>query len=163
MLLELDLTKVLFLDIETVPQLATYEQLDETTASLWNDKASKLSKNESTGEEMYERAGIYAEFGKIICISVGYFLLREGGNREFRMRSFYGDDEKVLLTEFAELLNAHYNAPNQLLCGHNGKEKTMGSAAFGHYGALEIRRLEKLYFPKAIDPRSQCTNAQNRY
>ena len=122
MLLNLDLTKILFLDIETVPQLADYKGLDDKTASLWDDKAVKLSKNESAGEEMYERAGIYAEFGKIICISVGYFLLREGGKREFRMRSFYGDDEKILLEEFADVLNNHYNSPTQLLCGHNGKE-----------------------------------------
>ena len=122
MLLHLDLTKVLFLDIETVPQLADYKNLDETTTALWDDKAGKLSRNESTGEEIYERAGIYAEFGKIICISVGFFVLREGGKREFRMRSFYGDDEKILLLEFADLLNAHYNSPTQLLCGHNGKE-----------------------------------------
>jgi predicted PolB exonuclease-like 3'-5' exonuclease len=122
MLLHLDLTKILFLDIETVPQLADYKALDKTTASLWDDKASKISKNESTGEEIYERAGIYAEFGKIICISVGYFSLREGGKREFRMRSFYGNDEKILLAEFADLLNNHYNSPTQLLCGHNGKE-----------------------------------------
>lgn len=122
MLLHLDLTKVLFLDIETVPQLADYKNLDETTTALWDDKAGKLSRNESTGEEIYERAGIYAEFGKIICISVGYFVLREGGKREFRMRSFYGDDEKILLIEFADLLNGHYNSPTQLLCGHNGKE-----------------------------------------
>ena len=122
MLLHLDLTKILFLDIETVPQLADYKSLDEPTTALWDDKASKLSRNESTGGEMYERAGIYAEFGKIICISVGYFVLREGGKREFRMRSFYGDDEKILLLEFANLLNGHYNSPTQLLCGHNGKE-----------------------------------------
>lgn len=122
MLLHLDLTKVLFLDIETVPQLADYKNLDETTTALWDDKAGKLSRNESTGEEIYERAGIYAEFGKIICISVGFFVLREGGKREFRMRSFYGDDEKILLIEFADLLNGHYNSPTQLLCGHNGKE-----------------------------------------
>ena len=122
MLLHLDLTKVLFLDIETVPQLADYKSLDETTTALWDDKAGKLSRNESTGEEIYERAGIYAEFGKIICISVGFFVLREGGKREFRMRSFYGDDEKILLIEFADLLNGHYNSPTQLLCGHNGKE-----------------------------------------
>ena len=122
MLLHLDLTKILFLDIETVPQVANYQELDEVTATLWDDKAGKLAKDEETPEEMFERAGIYAEFGKIICISVGYFNLREGGKREFRMRSFYGDDEKILLEEFADMLNRHYNSPTQLLCGHNGKE-----------------------------------------
>ena len=122
MLLNLDLTKILFLDIETVPQFADYKKLDETTATLWDDKAGKLSKQEQTGEEMYERAGIYAEFGKIICISVGAFKLREGGKMEFRLHSYYGDNEHLLLREFGEMLNNHYNAPNHLLCGHNGKE-----------------------------------------
>lgn len=122
MLHKLDLTKILFLDIETVPQVRNYAELPETTAALWDDKASKLSRNEQTGEELFQRAGIYAEFGKIICISVGFFVLREGGNREFRMRSFYGDDEKLLLREFSELLNNHYSSPTQLLCAHNGKE-----------------------------------------
>lgn len=122
MLHKLDLTKILFLDIETVPQVRNYAELPETTAALWDDKASKLSRNEQTGEELFQRAGIYAEFGKIICISVGFFVLREGGNREFRMRSFYGDDEKLLLREFSELLNSHYSSPTQLLCAHNGKE-----------------------------------------
>ena len=122
MLNNLDLTKILFLDIETVPQVGSYEQMDEETAKLWDDKAGKLSRNEQTGEELFQRAGIYAEFGKIICISVGYFVLREGGKREFRMRSFYGDDEKLLLREFADLLNNHFSSPTQLLCAHNGKE-----------------------------------------
>ncbi len=122
MLQNLDLTKILFLDIETVPQVGSYNDLEETTRSLWDDKASKLSREESTGEEMFERAGIYAEFGKIICISVGYFVLREGGHREFRMRSFYGDEEALLLREFADLLNNHFGSPTQLLCAHNGKE-----------------------------------------
>jgi hypothetical protein len=122
MLLHLDLTKILFLDIETVPQVASYEGLDKTTASLWDDKASKLSKEELTGEELYERAGIYAEFGKIICISVGVFNLREGGKREFRMRSFHGDDEKILLSDFSEMLNSHFSRADNLLCAHNGKE-----------------------------------------
>jgi DNA polymerase elongation subunit (family B) len=122
MLLDLDLSKILFLDIETVPQLADFAKLDEETAALWNDKAAKLTKDEQTGEEIYERAGIYAEFGKIICISVGMFNLREGGKREFRLHSFYGDDENLLLREFADMLNSHFNRADNLLCAHNGKE-----------------------------------------
>lgn len=122
MLHNLDLTKILFLDIETVPQVSNYSELPEDTAALWDDKAGKLSRQEQTGEEMFQRAGIYAEFGKIICISVGFFVLREGGKREFRMRSFYGDDEPLLLREFSDLLNNHFSSPTQLLCAHNGKE-----------------------------------------
>jgi 3'-5' exonuclease len=66
---------------------------------------------------LYNRAGIYAEFGKIIVISVGYF-----NGSEFRLKSFYGDDEKILLEEFATLLNRHYNNADDVLCAHNGKE-----------------------------------------
>lgn len=122
MLLDLDLSKILFLDIETVPQLANYAELDEEMAALWNDKAAKLTKEEQTGEEIYERAGIYAEFGKVVCISVGMFNLREGGKREFRLHSYYGDDETLLLREFADMLNSHFNRVDNLLCAHNGKE-----------------------------------------
>ncbi|MDP6908025.1 MAG: 3'-5' exonuclease [Flavobacteriales bacterium] len=122
MLLDLDLTKILFLDIETVPQQHQYSELTEGAAKLWDTKAEKLSREEKTGKEMYERAGIYAEFGKIICISVGFFNLLEGGKREFRMRSFFGDDERQLLLEFCSMLDKHFGSPSNLLCAHNGKE-----------------------------------------
>lgn len=144
MLLNLDLTKILFLDIETVPQVAGYNALDEETSALWDDKASKLAKDDETPEEMFGRAGIYAEFGKIICISVGYFNLREGGKREFRMRSFYGDDEKILLTEFADMLDRHYNSPTQLLCGHNGKE-------FDFPYIARRMVINRIHIPKILD------------
>jgi DNA polymerase elongation subunit (family B) len=78
---------------------------------------SNKTENEVSPEVLYKRAGIYAEFGKIICISVGAF-----SKAEFRLKSFSGDDEKKLLTEFAELLRKRYNKPEHLLCAHNGKE-----------------------------------------
>jgi DNA polymerase elongation subunit (family B) len=90
---------------------------------LWNKKSERLApysnktENEVSPESLYKRAGIYAEFGKIICISVGAF-----SKAEFRLKSFSGDDEKKLLTEFAELLRKRYNKPEHLLCAHNGKE-----------------------------------------
>lgn len=120
-LLALDLTKILFLDIETVPMVAAYDELDDSLHPLWDDKAAKLAAEE-TPESLFERAGIYAEFGKIICISVGVFNLREGGKREFRLRSFYGDNEKLLLNDFSEMLNRHFNRADHILCAHNGKE-----------------------------------------
>jgi predicted PolB exonuclease-like 3'-5' exonuclease len=70
---------------------------------------------------MYGRAAIYAEFGKIICISAGYFT-RSGNHWQFRIKSFYGDDEKCILEEFTQMLNRHFNNPDHLLCAHNGKE-----------------------------------------
>lgn len=118
MLYQLNLSRVLFLDIETVPFEAQYHDLSERMQKLWNKKASHIkTESEDTPEDLYGRAGIYAEFGKIIVISVGYF----NGN-EFRLKSFYGDDERELLLEFSQLLNRHYNNADDMLCAHNGKE-----------------------------------------
>src|SRR5690606_3477787 len=71
-------------------------------------------------EDFYERAGIWAEFGKIICISVGYFVPK-GNSRNFRVTSFYGDEIKIL-KDFKNLLETHFSSPQHILCAHNGKE-----------------------------------------
>lgn len=112
---------ILFVDIETVPQAPSYSELDERWKKLWIKKAQRLAKDEQTPEELYPRAGIYAEFGKIICISVG-FLTEANGKREFRIKSFSGDDEKLLLEDFCDLLTENYYAKSHFLCAHNGKE-----------------------------------------
>ena len=119
MLENLNLEHVLFLDIETVPLYKSYKDMPENLRKLWDKKAGKLTTQQDpeTAEELYNRAGIYAEFGKIICISVGFV-----NGREFRIKSFYGDDEKLLLEEFSEMLNRYYSMPHHLLCAHNGKE-----------------------------------------
>jgi len=117
MLSHIDLEKILFLDIETVPIHPTYGELPDELRIFWDKKASYLQKDEQTVEEVYSMAGIYAEFGKIICISLGFI-----NGEEFRIKSFYGDDEKVLLNEFITLVNSNYASPNKLLCAHNGKE-----------------------------------------
>jgi DNA polymerase elongation subunit (family B) len=122
MLEHLDLTKILVIDIETVSQQPTYDDLDERWQYLWNKKANILnSKMDQTPDSIYGRAAIYAEFGKIICISAGYFQ-RSGNNWQFRIKSFYGDNEKLLLQEFTQMLSRHFNDPDHLLCAHNGKE-----------------------------------------
>ncbi len=113
---------VLFIDIETVPLYPSYENLPGKWKSLWDIKASHLTRTEEPPSELYRRAGIYAEFGKVICVSAGYFRLLPGGQRHFRIKSFFGDTEKDLLLKFAELLNMHFNGKNHLLCAHNGKE-----------------------------------------
>ncbi|HBZ21575.1 MAG TPA: 3'-5' exonuclease [Bacteroidales bacterium] len=111
---------ILFLDIETVPLAASCKMLDQASQVLW-DKKSKQFRNESqSAEDVYERAGIYAEFGKIICISVG--LIKEKEPFFFRLKSFFGDDEKVLLAEFSSMLNKFSKNREALLCAHNGKE-----------------------------------------
>ncbi|MBP7839428.1 MAG: 3'-5' exonuclease [Bacteroidales bacterium] len=119
MLKNLNLENVLFLDIETVPQYSCYEALPEKMKKLWDEKALRLKypDKSDTPEELYLRAGIYAEFGRIICISAGYI-----SGTQFRIKSFYQTEEKELLSNFANLLNRHYDTPNHLLCAHNGKE-----------------------------------------
>jgi hypothetical protein len=115
------LENVLVLDIETVPQYSNFTEVPENWKQLWSKKASFLARNEETPEELYQRAGIYAEFGKIICISVGIFV-RNGEAYSFRTKSYYGDDEVSLLDDFATLLNSKFSGAQKLLCGHNGKE-----------------------------------------
>ena len=120
MLYNLRLENILFLDIETIPEVENYGQLDAVTQELFAHKTSYQRKEDVTPEEFYAKAGIWAEFGKIVCISVG-FITNMDGERQFRVRSFYGE-EKKLLQEFKDLLEAHYNNANNLLCAHNGKE-----------------------------------------
>lgn len=118
---KITIEKVLFLDIETVPQVYNYADLDEKTADLYALKTKFLQKDGASVEEVYERAGVYAEFGKIVCISCGIVQQKMGEN-QIRMKSFAGDDEKKLLQDFANMLNQHYNSPHHILCGHNAKE-----------------------------------------
>ncbi|MCD4680840.1 MAG: 3'-5' exonuclease [Bacteroidales bacterium] len=111
--------KILFLDIETVPREKNYKDLSTELKTLWDKKAANIKQNKDDDPEaLYERAGIYAEFGKIICISAGYLK-----GEVFRVKSFAGHDEKIILSEFSNLLKSNYfNKRDQLLCAHNGKE-----------------------------------------
>ncbi|MDP5229880.1 MAG: 3'-5' exonuclease [Cellulophaga sp.] len=120
MLQKINLEHLLFLDIETVPEEESFQDLDENKKELWEHKSQYQRKENVSAEEFYERAGIWAEFGKIVCISVGYFKIN-GGKRTFRVTTFHGDEAK-LLTEFKKLLESHFDAPKYLLCGHNAKE-----------------------------------------
>ena len=120
MLQKLNLERILFLDIETVPEEKSYHSLDETKRELWEQKSRYQRKEEISAEDFYERAGIWAEFGMIICISVGHFIF-PNGQRNFRVTSFYGSEEHIL-EKFKTLLDDHFNRPGDLLCAHNGKE-----------------------------------------
>ncbi|MGO2103267.1 MAG: 3'-5' exonuclease [Psychroflexus halocasei] len=119
MLDKLHLDNILFLDIETVPEYEDFQELDPTTQELFDTKTA-YKRKEETAENFYENAGIWAEFGKIVCISVGFLVTKES-ERQFRMKSFSGE-EKELLLEFKSLLNTHFNQNQHLLCAHNGKE-----------------------------------------
>ena len=119
----LSFTNILFLDIETVPQFSSYTELPESWKQLWDTKSNSLVKyNEGhTNETLYPRAGIYAEFGKIICVSCGV-LQGNGAERKIILKSFYGDNEALLLQQFIEMLNKWVAGEPKLLCAHNGKE-----------------------------------------
>lgn len=118
---EVDLSKVLVIDIETVSQQKNYKQLGEDWKNLWDKKAKNISKGEETPEEIYDKAAIYAEFGKVICISAGIFI-PFNNHYKFKVKSFYGLDEKEVLTGFANLLNSRFHGNQFSLAAHNGKE-----------------------------------------
>jgi len=120
MITKLNLENILFLDIETVPEVQDFKDLDSEKQELWELKSKYQRHDEYTAEEFYPSAGIWAEFGKIICISVGYFTFK-GDLRNFRTTSFYGE-EKKLLKDFKNLLISHFSQTKHLLCAHNGKE-----------------------------------------
>ena len=118
----LNLENVLFLDIETVPMCAEFNELSEIYKKLWARKAEFIPRRpEDTPETLYSRAGIFAEFGKVICICVGAMKTVDG-RKSIKIKSFSCDEEKRVLEDFVQLLNTHYNKKENLLCGHNAKE-----------------------------------------
>jgi len=119
--LKIKMNNVLFLDIETVPQKENWSEVPEIIKELFSKKTAYQRKEEITPEDFYERAGIWAEFGKIICISVAYFT-NVTQERNLRVTSFSGDNEKQILIDFKQLLETHFNKPYHILCAHNGKE-----------------------------------------
>ncbi|TAI47445.1 3'-5' exonuclease [Flagellimonas allohymeniacidonis] len=120
MIEKLLLENILFLDIETVPLEKEFSELDANTQMLWEQKSQYQRKDEISAEDFYDRAGIWAEFGKIICISVGYFNIGENF-KSFRVTSYSGN-EITLLKQFRKLMIEHFSQPKHLLCAHNGKE-----------------------------------------
>lgn len=121
MLRNLDLAKILFLDIETVPEQEHFQELSPLRQSLWEQKTAYQRSEDQSPEEFYERAGIWAEFGKIVCISVGFFDISSPTNKQFRIKSFAGKEIDIL-TQFKSLCDEHFFLKSHLLCAHNGKE-----------------------------------------
>ena len=119
MIKKLNLEDILFLDIETVPETRSFSDLDVTKQALW-DLKSKYQRGEMPAEDFYDRAGIWAEFGKIVCISVGYFK-NQGEVRSLRVTSFHGNEIQIL-KDFKNLIITHLSQNRHLLCAHNGKE-----------------------------------------
>jgi predicted PolB exonuclease-like 3'-5' exonuclease len=110
-----DLEKILFLDIETVPLVYHYGELQETARELWNKKWQY--NKEISPEQQYAKAGIYAEFAKVVVIGLGYY--HQG---KFRLKTIASANETEILQQFSDLLQQHFNTASHLLCAHNGKE-----------------------------------------
>jgi len=119
----LPFTNIMFLDIETVPRYSSYHEMPEDWKQLWDTKSNSLIKYHEgqNNESLYPRAGIYAEFGKIICISCGV-LQGSGEQKKLVIKSFYGDDEKTVLRQFTDMLDKWAGGEMKQLCAHNGKE-----------------------------------------
>lgn len=122
MLKNIKIEDVLFLDIETVRLKEHFKDLNLHGKKIWEEKTILQRSQEASPSEHYrKKAGVMAEFSKIICISVGYLFI-EKEERCFRIKSFYGDDEKKILSDFGHLLNSKFNLQKYRLCAHNGKE-----------------------------------------
>ena len=112
---------VLFIDIETVPQYENLASVPENMQKLWTKKAGQIGKEGESADDLYARAGIYSEFGKIVCISAGK-IFRKEKERAYRVKSYCGDDEKTILLEFSAMLTSFMANPLHRICAHNGQE-----------------------------------------
>jgi DNA polymerase elongation subunit (family B) len=123
MLQNINLNELLFIDIETAPKAPNYNDLGEYEQILWEEKRGKLrAENESIEDYFFNNAGILAEFGKIICISVGT-LNHEGLFNKYESISFFGDDEIKILSDFSSYIDKILRTnPKITMCGHNIKE-----------------------------------------
>lgn len=111
---------ILFLDIETVPISPSYDGLNERMQALWEHKSARIAPDDEPNDSFETRAGIYAEFGKIVCISAG-FIYKEAEEERLRITSFIGTEEEILEAFFAMVSNFFSGRP-KLFCGHNVKE-----------------------------------------
>ncbi len=118
MIQKIPIENILFLDIETVPQIDSWNNVDPTTQYLWDKKTRFQRKEEIEASDFYEeRAGIMAEFGMVVCISIG---MMDNNTGKLKIKTFSGQ-EKDLLNSFCELFNSP-RLNNVILCAHNGKE-----------------------------------------
>lgn len=143
MLENLNIEEVLFIDIETVPVVHDFGNLSENWKKHWEHKMKFQANENETAEDLYSRAGIYAEFGKIICISAGYIARKKGGYF-YRVKSFHDENEKVLLGNFFSALEKFAHAGKHKLCAHNGQE-------FDYPYIARRALVNRLKLPKILD------------
>jgi predicted PolB exonuclease-like 3'-5' exonuclease len=120
---DLDLKSVLVIDIETVSEYPSYPLLPDNLKPLWDKKATQWTKlnDMETSDSVYHNAGLFGEFGKIVCISLGYFS-KQHDDWILKVKSYANRDEKDLLLEFADLLNKYFYSDHFRFCAHNGKD-----------------------------------------
>jgi uncharacterized protein YprB with RNaseH-like and TPR domain len=142
---QIPLNKILFLDIETVPERETYDELSEVMQELFEKKTRFQRNNDIEVSEFYsEKAGVLSEFSKVVCISAGFITTNKSGEHTFRVKSFYGDDEKKILEDFKILLNSSFNSYDTYLCAHNGKE-------FDYPFMARRMIINRITLPEALD------------
>lgn len=112
---------ILFIDIETVPQFPDLALAPKVIQHLWDKKSCNFRTEDQEASDVYNRAGIYAEFGRIICISAGVISTRDG-QRTYKVKSYCDSDEKKLLTDFNKMLELYTSNPKKKVCAHNGQE-----------------------------------------
>lgn len=119
----IDLQKIRFIDIETVPMTPDFHTLPENFQYLW-DKKTASQRGELSAEDYFnEKGGIMAEFGKIVCISIGSIEAKNENELQFKLHSLYGDNEKEMLSQFGDILEKRWKDKKIThFCAHNGKE-----------------------------------------
>lgn len=126
MLDHINLRNILFFDIETVPQQSTFTDMNEELQKLWAYRIHRFKPEETPQDDYFwEKAGVYAEFGKAICISVGFFTQADPATNtyQFRLKCFASHDERQLLSDFLNMLSRYFDISDKFfLCGHNIKE-----------------------------------------
>lgn len=120
------LKHILFIDIETVPCVPEFNSLSEALQLEWKKKAKYLKSSSGDLAEpdqlFFDRAGIFSEFSKVVCICVG-MLVPNGDGWQLRLKALSNDDEKILLNDFCVLLSRFQkSSPDLRFCGHNIKE-----------------------------------------
>lgn len=128
MLNGVNLDKVMVLDIETAPIVRHFEDLSPAMQEMWTEKASRIAKTgeQSDGISQFEKAGIFAEFGRVVCISSAFFQpnhnLPSPYEYQLRMKSFFGTEERTILNAFNQVLSNYMDPRQNFLCAHNGRE-----------------------------------------
>jgi len=137
--------QIYYIDIETLPNYSSFSEAPEIEQELWAKKTRFVQQSEEkTAAELYQRAGIYSEFGKIICISVGIIKMKEN-EPHFYQKSFFGHNEKEILLEFvASLQDFEKKKKEVILCAHNGKE-------FDYPFIARRMLINRIKLPKTLD------------